>query len=158
DAVMFLNPRNSIVDVIQSIGRVMRRAKNKDYGYVILPIGVPSGIAPERALADNKRFKVIWQVLNALRAHDDRFNAMVNSIDLNRSSTTPSAIGNNQLLGGHIGPTNDVDESLDTPGQRNPAEATAAQVATQAALFSLANWRDAIYARIVKNVGTRTYW
>ncbi len=157
DAVMFLNPRNSVVDVVQSVGRVMRRAEGKDYGYIILPIGVPSGTAPERALADNKRFKVVWQVLNALRAHDDRFNAMVNSIDLNRRSE-PGAAGNNQLLGGHIGPTRDADESLDTSGERNPAEDTAARIATQAALFSLAGWRDAIYARIVKNVGTRAYW
>lgn len=157
DAVMFLNPRNSVVDVVQSVGRVMRRAEGKDYGYIILPIGVPSGTAPERALADNKRFKVVWQVLNALRAHDDRFNAMVNSIDLNRRSE-PGAAGNNQLLGGHIGPTRDADESLDTSGQRNPDEDTAARIATQAALFSLAGWRDAIYARIVKNVGTRAYW
>jgi predicted helicase len=158
DAVMFLNPRNSVVDVVQSVGRVMRRAKGKDYGYIILPVGVPSGTAPEKALADNKRFKVVWQVLNALRAHDDRFNAMVNSIELNQGNKEPGATGNDQLMGGHIGPTNDADESLDTGEQASPDESTASRVATQAALFSLADWRDAIYARVVKNVGTKAYW
>lgn len=158
DAVMFLNPRNSVVDVIQSVGRVMRRAEAKDYGYIILPIGVPSGVAPEKALADNKRFKVVWQVLNALRAHDDRFNAMVNSIELNRGERKPGTKGNGQLMGGHIGPTSDAAESLDTGKTAEEPDDTAHNVAAQAALFSLAGWRDAIYARIVKNVGTRAYW
>lgn len=47
DAVMFLNPRNSIVDIIQSVGRVMRKAEGKQYGYIILPIGIPAGMEPE---------------------------------------------------------------------------------------------------------------
>jgi len=45
---------------------------------------VPSDIDPARALDDNERYKVVWSVLNALRAHDDRFNATVNKIELNR--------------------------------------------------------------------------
>ena len=83
DAVLFLQPRNSIVDVVQSVGRVMRLSPDKEYGYVILPVAVPAGIEPSEALADNVRFKVVWQVLNALRSHDERFDAMINSIALN---------------------------------------------------------------------------
>lgn len=162
DAVMFLNPRNSHVDVIQSVGRVMRRPRGnetKDYGYIILPVGVPAGVPPEKALADNKRFKVVWDVLNALRSHDDRFNAMVNSIELNKGAVEPGSTGNGQLMGGHIGPTAEPGEALSADGQSTDSKAIAAtQVATQAALFSLTDWRDAIYARIVKNVGTRAYW
>lgn len=93
DAVIFLNPRNSVVDVVQSVGRVMRKAEGKDYGYIILPIGIPEGVSPDQALADNKRFKVVWQVLNALRAHDDRFNAMVNSANLNTKDTGDQITG-----------------------------------------------------------------
>ncbi|MGH3966830.1 MAG: helicase-related protein, partial [Mycobacterium sp.] len=143
DAVLFLNPRNSIVDVVQSVGRVMRKAPGKDYGYVILPVAVPEGVEPSTALGDNKRFKVVWQVLNALRSHDERFDAMVNSIALNVASAKKTGVGSDQLLGGHIGPT------VEDPG---PA------VATQMALFSLSKWQEAIYARIVDKVGTRTYW
>ena len=80
DAVLFLSPRNSQVDVIQAVGRVMRRAEGKDFGYIILPVAVPAGMAPERALDDNKRFQVVWQVLKALRAHDERLDAAINSI------------------------------------------------------------------------------
>lgn len=82
DAILFLHPRKSQIDVVQSVGRVMRRAEGKKMGYVILPIGVPAGMAPEEALADNERYKVVWQILNALRAHDDRLDATINKIDL----------------------------------------------------------------------------
>ena len=85
DAVMFLSPRKSQVDIVQSVGRVMRLAPGKKYGYIILPVAIPTGMAPEEVLADNDVFRVVWEVLQALRAHDERFDAMVNKIDLNRS-------------------------------------------------------------------------
>jgi predicted helicase len=82
DAVLFLTPRNSQVDVVQSVGRVMRNAPGKKRGYVILPVVIPAGVEPHEALNDNKTYKVVWQVLQALRSHDDRFDAMVNKLDL----------------------------------------------------------------------------
>nr|WP_293110336.1 helicase-related protein [Okeania sp. SIO2F4] len=60
DAVIFLTPRNSVVDVIQSLGRVMRKAEGKKYGYIILPVGIPADISPDVALKDNEKYKVIW--------------------------------------------------------------------------------------------------
>jgi predicted helicase len=88
DAVLFLNPRNSQVDVVQSVGRVMRTSTetNKEHGYIILPIAVPASQDPETALNDNKKYKVVWDVLQALRAHDDRFEAMINKLELNRNA------------------------------------------------------------------------
>ena len=93
DAVMFLTPRSSEVDVVQSVGRVMRRAEGKGYGYIILPIAVPNGVKPEVALNDSKKYATVWQVLRALRAHDDRFNATVNKIELNKEKRGASAPG-----------------------------------------------------------------
>jgi predicted helicase len=148
DAVLFLHPRNSIVDVVQSVGRVMRLSPDKEYGYVILPVAVPAGIEPSEALADNVRFKVVWQVLNALRSHDERFDAMINSIALNTGSRKTGE-GNNQLLGAHIGPTSDDRSDTDTTLASRPA---------QMALFSLSQWQEAVYTRIVDKVGTRVYW
>lgn len=173
DAVMFLHPRNSVVDVVQSVGRVMRKAPDKDYGYIILPVAVPAGISPSQALGDNRRFKVVWQVLNALRAHDDRFNAMVNSIALNAAN--PGAVtgqGSDRLLGAHIGPTTDNPETLAAASSTSTATAPGdpaagiadgdgsdgGGLASQMALFSLSEWQEAIYTRIVDKVGTRTYW
>jgi predicted helicase len=151
DAVLFLNPRNSQVDVVQSVGRVMRKADAKEYGYVILPVAVPQGVEPSAALDDNLRFKVVWQVLNALRSHDERFDAMVNSIALNSESNKKGGVGTDKLHGAHIGPT------LDDLGDGTTAEDEAESV-RQMALFSLSAWQEAIYARIVDKVGTRTYW
>lgn len=157
DAVLFLHPRNSVVDVVQSVGRVMRLAPGKNYGYIILPVAVPAGMPPEKALADNQRFKTIWQVLQALRAHDDRFNATVNQIELNKNKP------DNKIGIGSIGPS---DESIgDKDGSSNAESAKAAQEqeaqsarGIQDALFSVGDWRDAIYARIVDKVGERHYW
>jgi predicted helicase len=145
DAVLFLHPRNSLVDVVQSVGRVMRKAKDKEFGYVILPVAIPAGMAPEEALKDNKRFKVVWDVLNALRSHDDRFNAMINSIDLDKNTKGKVTID----IIGSGGPTDDE--------EGKPITAKSAPE-LQLPLFNLTEWRDAILARIVKRCGDREYW
>ena len=74
DAVIFANPRRSQIDVVQAVGRVMRVAEGKRYGYVIVPVPVPAGSDPEAVLDSDKAYQVVWQVLQALRAHDDRFD------------------------------------------------------------------------------------
>lgn len=143
DAVLFLNPRNSQVDVVQSVGRVMRKAPGKEYGYIILPIAVPADMAPEEALKDNKKYKVVWDVLQALRAHDDRFNAMVNKIELNKAKDDKlQIIGVGGDGGEDDGPGNDL----------------AGGVQTVLSFPNLDEWRQAIYARIVQKVGDRRYW
>lgn len=80
DAIMFLHPRKSQIDVVQSVGRVMRKDPRgqKKLGYVILPVAIPPDKKPEEALNDNERYRVVWQVLNALRAHDERLDARIN--------------------------------------------------------------------------------
>jgi predicted helicase len=157
DAVLFLNPRNSVVDVVQSVGRVMRKAKDKDYGYIILPVGIPTGVDPATALRDNKRYKVVWQVLQALRAHDDRFNAMVNQIELNKRDPAQIDIigigarpGDDQIGGA---PSNGTAEGGSGGDGQDGATPTQGMFH-----FSIEDWRDAIYARIVQKVGERTYW
>ena len=88
DAVLFLTPRNSQVDVVQSVGRVMRKAPGKQRGYIVLPVVIPAGIEPHEALNDHQTYKVVWQVLNALRSHDDRFDAMINKLELTGADPT----------------------------------------------------------------------
>ena len=87
DAVLFMSPRNSQVDIVQAVGRAMRKATGKVYGYIVLPVAVPAGVDPAAALNDNERFAVVWSVLRALRSHDDRFDAEINQIDLNNTPT-----------------------------------------------------------------------
>ncbi len=146
DAVLFLNPRKSIIDVVQSVGRVMRRAEGKKYGYIILPVGIPADVPPEEALKDNEKYKVVWQVLQALRAHDDRFNATVNHIELNKQR--PDAI---QIIGvGGGGPGDGESDGDGHPALR--------EVQGSFAFPHLEEWKDAIYARIVLKCGDRRYW
>lgn len=144
DAVGFFSPRNSQVDVVQSVGRVMRRAQGKDYGYIILPVTIPAGMTPEQALKDNKRYKVIWSVLNALRSHDDRFEAIINKIDLQQNRD--SKIEVDTVAFDDDGTVVVVD----------PEEYTQGELALE--FPGLEHWNDAIYAKIVEKVGDREYW
>ncbi len=68
DGVVFLSPRKSMIEVVQIVGRVMRPAPNKKRGHVIIPVVTTNLDAPEEVLANNPDFKVIWQVLQALRS------------------------------------------------------------------------------------------
>jgi len=142
DAVLFLSPRNSVVDVVQSVGRVMRRSEGKQYGYIIIPVAIPNFEDPVTALNDNKRYKTVWQVLQALRSHDERFAAMVNKIELNK------ALGGVAAFGG-VGGRGDEDET-----------AKDGNIGIQKAfnLGELPQWGDAILAKLVSKVGQRTYW
>ncbi|KAA1419211.1 DEAD/DEAH box helicase [Nocardioides humilatus] len=138
DAVMFLSPRKSVVDIVQSVGRVMRldKTSGKQFGYIILPIGIPTGMTPEEALRDNKRYAAVWEVLQALRAHDERFDALVNRISLSKSRDRKvNVIG----VGGKEGRWGD-------------------QLGLDLVTSDLDQWRDSIYAKIVQKVGTREYW
>ena len=145
DAVMFLNPRKSVVDVVQSVGRVMRLAQGKKYGYIILPVVVPAGVEPEKALDGQKNFQVVWEVLQALRAHDERFDAMVNKVELNtKRDDKIDVIG--------VGfPSDDGEGSTES-------SASSAQGSLDLRLSQMDELRNAIYARMVKKVGSRTYW
>ena len=93
DAVIFYKPRKSHIDVVQAVGRVMRKAPGKQFGYVILPVAIPDDKDPAAALNDNERFSNVWSVLNALRSHDDRFDGQINSIDLNKKLPDSIVIG-----------------------------------------------------------------
>jgi predicted helicase len=145
DAVIFLNSRDSQVDVVQSVGRVMRKVEGKDYGYIILPIAVSADKTPEQALNDNAKYKVVWDVLRALRAHDERFEAKIEQLDLNGRSDDQL-----QVI--------DVRAAWDPENQGNPG-AEPDSVAVPMDWSSIgADWREAIYAKIVDKVGERDYW
>lgn len=144
DAVLFLNPRKSIVDVVQAVGRVMRLSADKEFGYVILPIGVPAGVTPEEALRDNKKYQVVWQVLQALRSHDERLAAEINKIDINKRSSKINVIGIG-VAGG---------DEPDGPGITTTSDDYEQGTLE---LPDLGEWCDALYARIVEKVGDRQY-
>lgn len=147
DAVMFMNPRKSVVDVVQSVGRVMRKMVGKKFGYVVLPIAVPSDVEPDEALNNNDKYRVVWQVLQALRAHDERFDAEVNKIDLTKKTSRLVV----DVIGSGGGKTDDEDDSA-TKG------ADKVHGALQLDFSKIEAWRDAILSKIVQKVGQRQYW
>ena len=160
DAVLFLTPRNSQVDVVQSVGRVMRRAEGKKQGYVILPVVIPAGVEPENALDKNENYRVVWQVLNALRAHDDRFDAMINKLELNGSDTQKMEV---------IAIADKVQAKQKRPskGEKTLKQARGGNaIGTQpenipeqiSIEFEIGEIERALYAKIVKKCGNRHYW
>lgn len=150
DAVMFLSARNSQVDVVQSVGRVMRKSPGKKYGYIIIPVVVPSDVEADKALDDNERYKVVWTVLNALRAHDDRFNATVNKIELNRKRPTQILVGRPEYSFDKEGLPSLVNEDQST---YNANKGIAHQMALQ-----FEQLQNVVFARMVNKVGDRRYW
>ena len=75
NAVAFLEPRKSPIDVIQAVGRAMRTAPGKDFGYIICPILIPPNVDPEQWLSSSDMddgWQELGQILLALRAHDQR--------------------------------------------------------------------------------------
>ncbi len=133
DAVIFYRPRKSHIDVVQAVGRVMRKAPGKQFGYVILPVAIPADRDPAEALNDNERFSNVWSVLNALRSHDDRFDAKINSIDLNKE--LPDSI----VIGGRGG------GAADWVGDQLP-------------LLPIEIPVEAILPKIVDKCGDKKYW
>ncbi|EQM79688.1 DEAD/DEAH box helicase [Stutzerimonas stutzeri] len=165
DAVLFLTPRNSQVDVVQSVGRVMRNAPGKKRGYVVLPVVIPAGMEPHEALNDNQTYKVVWQVLQALRSHDDSFDAMVNKLDLigsdprkmeviaitdkvDKKAKKSSGTSNGQAGKGQYG-----------IGEKRSKYDAEGQLTQQAELtYEVGAIEKAIYAKIVEKCGNRHHW
>lgn len=135
----------------------MRRAEGKKLGYVILPVVIPAGVDPATALDDNERYRVVWQILNALRAHDDSFDATINKLELGGSGNGKIeviAVAENlpaqrtsEGKGLGIGQGGTGEDRPDNPSR--PAEQLN---------FILDEFPAAIRAKIVQKCGTRTYW
>lgn len=141
DAIMFLKPRKSKIDIAQAVGRVMRKSPGKDYGYVILPIGVPAGSDANSLLDNNEKYRVVWEVLNALRSLDERFDATINKLELNKKKP-----GQISVIG--------VGEA--------PEDGKLVQQTDQLALMfneeDVSDLERAIYGKIVQKVGNVRYW
>ena len=167
DAVLFLTPRNSQVDVVQSVGRVMRTVKNpvtqehlKKKGYVILPVVIPPGVEAHKALDDNKTYKVVWQVLNALRSHDDSFDAMINRMDLtgvDKSkmeviAITDKVVAKAKKKGAGKGGTS-IGTTIKKKTKKDDPEDT-----QQSFSFESGEIERAIIAKVVQKVGNRHHW
>lgn len=170
DGIIFMHPRKSQIDVVQSVGRVMRKAPGKEMGYVILPVAVPAGVAPEEALNDNERYAVVWQILNALRAHDERLDGTINQAGIEGEDISDKVqiIGVSQELLATTAVVEDIDINKTKAAKRSDVGGGDGGLSdgdiviegpedTQGA-FVFDELNQAIRAKIVEKCGTREYW
>lgn len=160
DAVMFMTPRQSQVDVVQSVGRVMRKAPGKTQGYVILPVVVPAGMEPSDALNDNQVYKVVWQVLNALRSHDDSFDAMINKLEFNgRDNSKMEVIAITDKVQKKTSSSGGKGKGSKGKGHDIGGKDTGAAAPEQMSMdFEVGEIERALYAKVVKKCGNRHHW
>ncbi len=143
DSIVFFDGKSAMVDIIQAVGRVMRKAKNKKKGYIILPIALEeSEIKNLNEAVNNTNFKNIWKVLKALRSHDP---------SLVDEATFREKI---KVFGSKDGKKEDDEESQEDTTQKDPKQ-------TQKTLFDailLQDLADAMYNVMPTKLGDRNYW
>lgn len=165
DAVLFMAKKKSQVDIIQAVGRVRRKfgaGAEKKYGYIIIPVVIDDDSKTDITLSNSEDYKVVWQVVQALRSHDERLEAQINQIG--QSKKLPPSIcqinafvpprsrkGNvpcSSLRKDHgiEGPDTDSPVEYDIPKLTIPSDE---ELKKQEGLFS---------AQLVKHCGNRLYW
>lgn len=143
DAVLFLQPKKSQIDITQAVGRVMRKFEGKEFGYIILPIVIPAGLTAEEALDDNETYATVWDVLKALRSHDERLDARINAIPFDKGNVEPVV----KVVDGSV--------SAKDESEQPKEEGTYYQYTLN---LSQAKLQEAVNALIVKKCGTKVYW
>ena len=168
DAVLFLHPRNSQIDVVQAVGRVMRRAPGKRMGYVILPVAIPPGVPTDVALGDNEKYRVIWQILNALRSHDERLDAVINQGGLGQDVSDRIAIvdGRRPVDNAELQAVTAKVEELPSRtlargsgiGRGGSGDSEGKDDRQEPLPLVIDDFSRAVIAKIVEKCGTRDYW
>ncbi len=151
DAIMFLQPKKSRIEVVQAVGRVMRRFEGKEYGYIILPVVIPAGMTPEEALDNTDAFKVVWEIVQALRSHDERLDGSINGLEYDPATTAVVDVIN-----------------VSKDDQKPPAATSEGKGALPPELdgegqqmkldFSDKELQEAVNAVLVRKCGTKVYW
>lgn len=168
DAVMYLSSRKSKIDIIQSVGRVMRRSPGKEYGYIIIPVVIPLGADADSVLSSGA-YKPVWDVVTALRSHDERLDAVINSASLGDTDALSRIIEvdvldesklrkNKRRNGQPANGTNQIG-SQESDDQEITDENTQKGNSSQPELdFDLSEMARGINAQIVRKCGTKIYW
>ena len=151
DAVIFMQPKKSQIDIIQAVGRVMRRFEGKQFGYIILPIVIPAGMTADQALDDNETYAVVWEILKALRSHDERLDARINALPYDKNKATPVVSVVDMSRNANADTNTDDQQGEDTPEQGEQTDLFDQMGASQ-------QLQEAINALIVKKCGTKVYW
>ncbi|GAA9969159.1 DEAD/DEAH box helicase family protein [Helicobacter pylori] len=147
DSIVFFDGKSAMVDIIQAVGRVMRKAKHKKRGYIILPIALEeSEIQNLDEAVNNTNFKNIWKVIKALRSHDP---SLVDEATFREKIKIFGSDdnGNDETNQGDEEPTKDKTEQDPKQAQKTLFDAILLQ--------DLAN---AVYNVMPTKLGDRNYW
>lgn len=151
DAIMFLQPKKSRIEVVQAVGRVMRRFEGKEYGYIILPVVIPSGMTPEEALDNTDAFKVVWEIVQALRSHDERLDGTINGLEYDPATTAVIDVINiTQDKQAPTGKGEDGEGNLPPELDGDPQQTKLD--------FTDKELQEAVNAVLVRKCGTKVYW
>ncbi|RBP99834.1 type ISP restriction/modification enzyme [Bifidobacterium xylocopae] len=163
DAVMYLSARRSKVDIIQSVGRVMRKAEGKEFGYIIIPVVIPLDADPDTVLSSGA-YNIVWDVVRALRSHDERLDAKINAAALGDTESLKRIVEVDVLDKSKLHlhkhkqtPTSRIGqpEQAEMSGNEPSPENQAVQPELDLEIGELAR---AINAEIVRKCGTKIYW
>ncbi len=152
DAILFMEPRKSDIDVVQAVGRVMRQSPGKEYGYIILPIAHAPDATPEQTLSSSA-YKAVWQVINAIAAHDDRFEAVINQLALtakDREQERERKRKDRDYI--------DETDMATIPGGEETLTEEERAFQTMLQFDGSAELRDAVLARVVDKYSDPGYW
>lgn len=154
DSIVFFDGKSAMVDIIQAVGRVMRKAKRKQRGYIILPIALEeSEIQNLDEAVNNTNFKNIWKVIKALRSHDP---SLVDEATFKEKIKIFGSDDNNN------DETNQDDEELrDKELQKDKTEPSGDPKQAQKTLFDailLQDLANAVYNVMPTKLGDRNYW
>lgn len=152
DAIMFLQPKKSRIEVVQAVGRVMRRFEGKEYGYIILPVVIPSGMTPEEALDNTDAFKVVWEIVQALRSHDERLDGTINGLEYDPATTAVVDVINITQENKNLGSGGDEGDGEELAP---PEDGGNGQMKIY---FTDQQLQEAVNAVLVKKCGTKVYW
>ena len=152
DAVLFLQPKKSQIDITQAVGRVMRKFQGKKYGYIILPIVIPAGMTEEEALDNSEAYAVVWDILKALRSHDERLDARINALpyDKNKADTIVKVV----TVGDQPSEDKDADKNEEQPADKNETP----EYRQQHLYDYISRLQEMVNAQIVRRCGTKVYW
>ncbi|GAA8890775.1 hypothetical protein HpEKA17_06670 [Helicobacter pylori] len=149
DSIVFFDGKSAMVDIIQAVGRVMRKSKGKKRGYIILPIALEeSEIQNLDEAVNNTNFKNIWKVLKALRSHDP---SLVDEATFREKIKIFGSDDNN----------NDEANQDDEEPTKDKTEPSGDPKQAQKTLFDailLQDLADAVYNVMPTKLGDRNYW
>ncbi len=164
DSVVFMAKKRSQVDIIQAVGRVMRKfgsGSEKKYGYIVIPVVISDERMTDKTLSANEDYKVVWQVVQALRSHDERLDTEINKVGV--TGRLPQSIC---ILNTFIPPISrkghkvsslrqEQEEGLDTD---NPVASAGDYVVRIPSDEELKENEKTFSAQLVKHCGNRLYW